>query len=122
MVLNVFESFNMAIGEGNLSVKGQLDITGRQKLDLKIKNLDLSRANAIIGSEESIIEGKFNVDASLKGSFRKPIIIGEWKLFQGKASEFNFDSFLGNVQYLNRKIQINSVLNQLGERALAVRQ
>ena len=107
-----FESFKMAIGQGHLSVQGLLDIDGKQQLDLVVRDLNLSRANAIIGSDESIVEGKLNVNASLKGSFTKPIIIGDWKLYEGKASEFIFDSFLGNIQYLNRKIQVNAVLNQ----------
>ncbi len=115
-----FRSFNMDIGRGSISVYGTLDITGDQNLDVKVKDLDLSRANALIGSKESVVEGILNLNGSLKGSFEKPILLADWNISDGKASEFVYSNFLGNMQYLNRKIQVNMTLNQNKDKTLTV--
>jgi len=119
---NVYDirSFNMDIGKGFISLFGTLDINGDQNLDLKFKDLDLSRANAVIGSNQSVIEGLLNLNASLKGSFEKPIIIADWNISQGKASEFTYNNFLGNIQYLNKKLQLNMTLNQNSDKTLTI--
>lgn len=115
-----FRSFNMDIGRGSISAFGTLDITGDQNLDIKIKDLDLSRANALIGSKESVVEGILNMNGSLKGSFEKPILLADWNISDGKASEFVYNNFLGNMQYLNRKIQVNMTLNQNKDKTLTI--
>lgn len=115
-----FRSFNMDIGRGSISVYGTLDITGDQNLDVKVKDLDLSRANALIGSKESVLEGILNLNGSLKGSFEKPILLADWNISDGKASEFVYNNFLGNMQYLNKKIQVNMTLNQNKDKTLTV--
>lgn len=119
---NVFDirSFNMDIGKGFISLFGKVDVSGDQNLDLKVKDLDLSRVNALIGSGQSVVEGLLNLNASLKGSFEKPIIIADWNISNGKASEFVYDNFLGNLQYLNRKLQINMTLNQNKDKTLTM--
>lgn len=115
-----FRSFNMDIGRGSVSVFGTLDIKGDQNLDIKVKDLDLSRANALIGSKESVVEGILNLNGSLKGSFEKPIFLADWNISDGKASEFVYNNFLGNMQYLNKKIQVNMTLNQNKDKTLTV--
>ena len=115
-----FRSFNMDIGRGSVSAFGTIDITGDQNLDIKIKDLDMARANALIGSRESVVEGILNMNGSLKGSFEKPIFLADWNISDGKASEFIYNNFLGNMQYLNRKIQVNMTLNQNKDKTLTV--
>lgn len=119
---NIYDirSFNMDIGRGSVSAFGTLDITGDQNLDVKIKDLDLSRANALIGSNESVVEGILNLNGSLKGSFEKPILLADWNISNGKASEFVYNNFLGNMQYLNKKVQVNMTLNQNKDKTLTV--
>ncbi|MCB0832948.1 MAG: translocation/assembly module TamB domain-containing protein [Bacteroidetes bacterium] len=122
MEKNIYDirSFSMDVGRGLVSVFGSLDITGDQNMDIKIKDLDMSRANALIGSKESVVEGLLNMNASIKGSFERPILLGDWNILNGKASEFVYNSFLGNLQYLNRKIQVNMTLNQNKDKTLTV--
>ncbi len=115
-----FRSFNIDNGRGFISVFGLLDINGDQNLDVKIKDLDLSRANALIGSDQSVLEGLLNLNASLKGSFERPIMLADWGITNGKASEFVYDNFLGNMQYLNKKIQVNMTLNQNKDKTMTV--
>jgi hypothetical protein len=115
-----FRSFNIDNGRGFISIFGMLDIKGDQNVDVKIKDLDLSRANALIGSSQSVVEGLFNLNASLKGSFERPIMLADWSITNGKASEFVYDNFLGNMQYLNKKIQLNMTLNQNKDKTLTV--
>lgn len=119
---NIFDirSLNLDIGKGFVSVFGKVDVSGDQNVDLKVKDLDLSRVNALIGSGQSVVEGLLNLNASLKGSFEKPIMIADWNISNGKASEFVYDNFLGNMQYLNRKLQINMTLNQNKDKTLTM--
>ncbi|MBX7152211.1 translocation/assembly module TamB domain-containing protein [bacterium] len=119
---NVYDirSFSMDIGDGFISLFGNIDIAGDQNLDVKIKDLNLSRANALIGSNQSVVEGLLNLNASIKGSFEKPIMILDWNITNGKASEFVYNNFLGNMQYLNRKVQFNMSLNQNADKTLTV--
>lgn len=119
---NVYDirSFSMDIGDGFISLFGNIDIAGDQNLDVKIKDLNLSRANALIGSKQSIVEGLLNLNASIKGSFEKPIMILDWNITNGKASEFVYNNFLGNMQYLNRKVQFNMSLNQNADKTLTI--
>ncbi len=113
-------SLSLDIGKGLVSVFGQIDIAGDQNLDIKIKDLDLSRANTLIGSKSSVVEGLLNFNGSLKGSFEKPIFLAEWNIEKGKASEFVYDNFLGNLQYLNRKVQLNMTLNQNRDKTMTI--
>ncbi|MCK6541871.1 translocation/assembly module TamB domain-containing protein [bacterium] len=115
-----FRNFNLDIGRGSVSLAGKADIAGDQNLDIKLKDLDLSRANALIGSKQSVVEGILNMTASLKGTFEKPVILADWSITKGKASEFTYENFLGNMQYLNRKIQVNMTLNQNSEKSLTM--
>ncbi len=119
---NIYDirSFSLDVGKGTVSLLGTLNITGDQSIDLKIKDLDLSRANALMGSGQSVIEGLLNMNASLKGSFEKPILIADWNISNGKAAEFVYDNFLGNMQYLNRKVQVNMTLNQNKDKTLTM--
>jgi len=119
---NIYDirSFSLDVGKGSIGLFGTFDITGDQNVDIKVKDLDLSRANALIGSAQSVIEGQLNLNASLKGSFEKPIIIADWSISNGKASEFVYDNFLGNMQYLNKKIQVNMTLNQNKDKTLTM--
>ncbi len=113
-------SFELYVGKGSISAFGTLNITGDQSIDLKIKELDLSRANALLGSQQSVVEGQLNMNASLKGSFEKPIIIADWNIMNGKAAEFVYDNFIGNMQYLNKKVQLNMTLNQNKDKTLTM--
>lgn len=114
------KQFSMNIGSGVMSVFGTIDVKGDQNLDVKIKDLNLARANSVIGSGESVIEGILNLNASLKGNFEKPIILADWNITDGKAAQFTYVNFLGNVQYLNRKLQMNMSLNQNADKTLTM--
>lgn len=113
-------NFTMNIGTGVMTIFGKVDVKGDQDLDLKIKDLNLSRANSVIGSKESVIEGIVNLNASLKGSFEKPIVIADWNIVDGKAAQFTYANYLGNLQYLNRKLQVNMSLNQNADKTLTM--
>lgn len=113
----LIHSLEIDVGQGNISAAGSVDITGKQNLELHVKDMNLERVNDIIGIER-FLGGLLTLDFTLQGEFKKPLMSATWDIRQGKIGEFSYENMIGNMQHINRKIQINSTLNQNKDKTL----